>query len=145
MRLPTPNPGTFNRDASGLIMHQYQLLMSRGPRDLRPSPRTNSMKTPKSWQIHASIPCWNAALHRKTNFAGHGVHTNQFLEKKATVRLWKIGKRIDESKVLVGQNSEISKFSNFRPFLGRKRPLFSAKPLAGVKTCLVELLSRRFI
>ena len=139
MCLPTPSPGIFFRNASGWIMRDYQFLMPRGSRDLRPSPRTSSMKTPKSWQVHAPVPCWNAVLHRKTNFAEHGVHTSQFLEENATVRSWKIGKRIDESKVLVGQSSwlvefsEISEFSDFRPSPGRRRLFFSAKSLADVQ------------
>ena len=149
--MPAPNPGIFIRNASGLIVREYQLLMPRGSRDLRPSARTSSMKTPKSWQVHAPVPCWNTVLRRKTNFAEHGVRTGQFLEEKATVRSWKIGKRIYESKVLVGQSSwlvEISEFSDFldfRPSPGRRRPLFSAKSLAGTKMRLVELASRRLI
>ena len=134
--LPTPNPGIFTRNASGLIMRDYQLLMPRGSRDLRPSPRTNSMKTAKCWQIHAPIPCWNAVLHRKTNFAEHGVRVGPLVEEKARVRSWNIVKRIYESKVLVGQSSwfmGFSEISDFRPSPGRRRPLFSAKSVAGVK------------
>ena len=110
VRLPTPNPGIFIRNAFGLIMREYQFLMPRGSRDPRPSPRTSSMKTPKSWQVHAPVPCWNAVLHRKTNFAEHGVHTGQFLEEKATVRSWKIWKRMVESKVMAGQSSWLVEF-----------------------------------
>ena len=134
-----PRQGSIH-NAFGLILREYQRLMPRGSRDPRPSPRTSSMKTPKSWQVHAPVPCWNAVLHRKTNFAEHGVHTGPFLEEKATVRSWNIGKRMVKSKVLAGQSSwlvefsEISEFSDFRPSPGRRRPLFSAKSLAGVKT-----------